>query len=90
MKYIMKNIHIENSYYIWDINRMRYLINKESLLKYRSISPTKLLNRNYFSMYVEWWIHNIGYYITNPLCFIPFFKSINNRFMHVDLEERSK
>ena len=45
-------------------------------------NPTELLNRTYFSMYVEWWLHNIGYYITKPFSFL---EEINLRCKDVDL-----
>ncbi len=34
---------------------------------------------------LEWWLHNIGYYLTKPFIFIPLIKSLNERFKHVDL-----
>ena len=45
-----------------------------------------LFNRPLFSMYIEWYLHNIGYYLTLPFCFIPWFKKTNERCKHVDLE----
>ena len=45
------------------------------------------LNRSYLSMYIEWWLHNIGYYITKPLADISKIKELNERFKHVDLGE---
>lgn len=47
----------------------------------------KILNRSLPSLYIEWWLHNLGYYLTKPLCAIPYFKALNKRFKDVDLEE---
>lgn len=49
-----------------------------------------LLNRSMTSLIIEWWLHNIGYYLTKPLCAIPYFKALNKRFKDVDLEERRR
>jgi hypothetical protein len=66
---------------------MKYIIDYMALCEYRSGNVQILLNRSYKSMYIEWWLHNIGYYLTLPLSFIPYFKSINERCRDVDLEE---
>ena len=83
----MKNIHIENSYNIWDPDAMQYRIYKKCLEQYDSDFPERQLNRSYTSMYVEWWLHNIGYYVTKPFCHIECWKKINLRCKDVDLEE---
>lgn len=77
----MKNIHINNSYNIWSIYKMKQII-----LQYHS-SPLTYLNRSWISLYIEWYLHNIGYYITLPFKFIPFFQCVNLRFKDVDLNE---
>ena len=84
----MKSIQIKDSYRLWKPSAMKNFIQVAVYLKYRSLSPEELLNRSYQSMYIEWWLHNIGYYITKPFCFIPFIKKINLRCRDVDLEER--
>ena len=83
----MKVIHINNSYRYWRINTMKCIIDYMALNEYCSGNAQKLLHRSYKSMYIEWWLHNIGYYLTWPLSFIPYFKSINERCRDVDLEE---
>ena len=83
----MRYVQIKNSYCIWSIKKMQYLIKSELVNKYGDSSAYNLLHRSYWSMYVEWWLHNIGYYITKPLCSNDYFKYINERFKHVDLEE---
>lgn len=83
----MKNIHIENSYKVWSADDMQYIIMHECYWQHGSWLPEIQLNRTYFSMCVEWWLHNIGYYVTKPFCFIEFFKKINLRCKDVDLNE---
>lgn len=38
-------------------------------------------------MYVEWWLHNVGYYVTKPFCCNQKVAKLNKRFKDVDLEE---
>ena len=83
----MRSIHIKNSYNIWSPSDMRWHINKESFSKFNTYYPEFVLNRTYDSMYIEWWLHNIGYYITKPFCFINAIRLINLRCKDVDLEE---
>ena len=83
----MRNIHIEDSYNIWDTYDMTYIISAKCFEKFGSHNPQAILNRTYASMYVEWWAHNIGYYITKPFCFVEPIKKINLRCKDVDLEE---
>ena len=82
----MNNIHIENSYKIWKQDDMWYAIN--DFCKQHNIhEPRFYLNRTYESMFFEWRMHNIGYYVTLPLIKFKKFKEINERCKHVDLEE---
>lgn len=74
------NIHVNNSYNIWKVSSMNEIINQHTK------DPKGDMNRTYLGMYIEWYLHNIGYYITLPLTFIPRVKKINYRFQHVDLE----
>lgn len=81
-------IHIPFSYDIWKPSDMKYYIDKETRRCFKSDNPEQVLNRSYFSMYVEWWLHNIGYYLTYPFCDdFDYFFDLNNRFRDVDLEE---
>lgn len=81
-------IHIPFSYNIWKPSEMRYFIDKEAQHCFKSKDPTKILNRSYSSMYVEWWLHNIGYYATIwATDENDFFFDLNMRFRDVDLEE---
>lgn len=82
----MNNIHINNSYKIWKPYIMKFMIQISALQQYQ-LYPEKLLNRSYTSMYIEWWLHNICYYVTLPLYKIKFFADLNLRAKHVDLEE---
>ena len=79
----MNNLHIENSYNIWKISAMHEII--DTMLAGESIKD--VLNRNYASLYIEWWLHNIGYYITKPLCNFDKILALNLRFKDVDLNE---
>ena len=83
----MKCIHIEDSYNMWKVKHMKRTINLECYKNFESYTPEKVLNRDYWSMYIEWWLHNIGYYMTKPFCFIDGVKKINVRFKDVDIEE---
>lgn len=83
----MKNIHIENSYKEWSITMMLAKINVKCAEKYGTIFADKALNRTYRGMYVEWYLHNIGYYLTLPFIDNNKMKALNERFKHLDLEE---
>lgn len=84
-----KNLHIVDSYKVWLPCTMKKIIFKECFYTYNSLQADVLLNRSYRGMYIEWWLHNIGYYLTKPLCKIPYFKALNDRFKDADLEEWS-
>ena len=84
----MKNLHIENSYSTWSFTKMRTFIDDKCEECYNSSDISITLNRSYFSLYFEWWLHNIGYYLTLPFCFIKKIKALNARFKDVDLEEK--
>lgn len=83
----MKNICIENSYSIWDPRIMYVEITNGCRATYDIGLADMLLNRSYKGMYIEWWLHNIGYYITLPFIKQEDIKRLNERFKHVDLEE---
>lgn len=79
-----KSIQIKDSYKIWKRSEMEWKIRNACYDKYGNLFARKVLNRSYKSMYIEWWWHNIGYYLTRN---IPLFESINERCKDVDLEE---
>ena len=81
------NLHIENSYNIWDKTTMFSLITEKCNEVYGSYLADQFLNRSYTDMYVEWYLHNIGYWLTLPFVKNSKIKSLNERFKHVDLEE---
>ena len=83
----MNNLHIFDSYRTWSMRKIKEEIDDYAFGVYGSLEPEKLLNRSYKSMYIEWWLHNIGYYITKPLCFIDLFYFINAKCEDVDLQE---
>ena len=82
----MNNIRIIDSYKIWNTNKMWYVI--DDYCKERGIYYVGYyLNRGFTSIYIEWWLHNIGYYITKPFCWIEFIHKINLRCKDIDLNE---
>lgn len=83
----MKNIHIENSYTEWSTTMMWGKITVECNEKYGTIFADKVLNRTYRGMYIEWYLHNIGYYLTLPFCKYNCTRHLNLRFKDLDLEE---
>ena len=83
----MKNIHINDSYKIWSPSKMQLIINEECFKQFDSCLPEIELRRSYAILYVEWWLHNIGYYVTKPFCSIEAIRLINLRCKDVDLEE---
>ena len=78
----MRYLHITDSYKIWSKDRMKSVI-----VSMCPEDPEKYLNRTFKSMYIEWWLHNIGYYITLPFCHDPEMAHYNMRCKDVDLEE---
>lgn len=84
----MKNIHIENSYTTWARFPMRYKCYQFCYAKNIEEYPPEYLNRTWKSMYIEWWLHNIGFWITLPFVKLhPAIAKINSRCKDVDLEE---
>ena len=83
----MKNLHIQDSYKVWNTSSMYDMIAEESFLKYGDSDAIDVLSRTYRGMYIEWYLHNIGYYLTLPFIKNERIKSLNNRFKHLDLEE---
>ena len=84
----MNNLHIENSYNIWKISIMKQIIATMCYKQYRTIDVKSVLNKSYSFLYIEWWLHNIGYYLTLLFCNNEKILKLNNRFKHVDLNER--
>ena len=80
----MKSIQIKDSYKIWRPRFMRTYIMTACYEKYDRYYADEILNRSFVGMYIEWWLHNIGYYLTRN---IAIFDVINLRCKDVDLEE---
>ncbi len=80
----MKSIQIKDSYKIWKPSKMKHEIELECWSKYCWHLANEILHRSYVDMYIEWWLHNILYYLTRN---IPLFESIAERCKDVDLEE---
>ena len=77
---IKKHIQIKDSYKIWRPNVMKPHIHSEPT----TYGPYPE-HFNYTPYIIEWWLHNIGYWITKPFVFIPALKKINLRCKDVDL-----
>ena len=82
-----EGIQIENSYQIWSTTQINFLVQQKTLVKYGTENAKIALNRGHLSIYIEWWYHNIGYYITKPFCFIEIINKINLRCKDVNLEQ---
>lgn len=74
-----RHIQIKNSYDVWKPTTMQSLIGAECDSYYW------VEIKNFKSLVVEWWLHNIGYWITKPFNRIPKIKSLNLRCKDVDL-----
>lgn len=85
-----KNIHIENSYNTWLTTVMWAKITVSSWEQYKDMNADRVLNRSYRGMYFEWYLHNIGYWLTRPFIKIKTLQAINERCKHVDLEEHKQ
>lgn len=83
----MKNIHIENSYTVWNYDKMLDIIFDKVLEEYDSCDPSIILNRGFIGMCIEWYLHNIGYYLTLPFIKFRRIHKLNIRFKHLDLNE---
>lgn len=79
----MRNVHIVDSYKIWSVSKMRELIIEGC----GGHDPEMWLNRSMKGMYIEWYLHNIGYFITLPFTEYNRILGLNLRFRDVDLEE---
>ena len=84
----MKSIQIKDSYDVWLTRDQRWYANQESYIKYAEKDAAFLLHRSWISIHIEWWLHNIGYYITKKFIKNEKMKEYNLRFKNVDLEER--
>ena len=73
-----KHIQIKDSYKIWKPSVIKQLI-------WFRCQLAQFKPKNYTPYVIEWWLHNIGYYLTKPLVFIPAIKTINLRCKDVDL-----
>ena len=79
----MNSLKIIDSFNIWSIEQMSKLIDSQLLEKFGSLNVEEILNRPRFTLYIEWWLHNIGYYLT---LLFDFLESYNLRFKDVDLQ----
>lgn len=72
-----KHVQIKDSYKVWHpLNMAKRLGAMGILISYK---------QNIRALITEWWLHNIGYWLTRPFIFIPAVRKLNIRFQHVDL-----
>lgn len=79
-----KHVQIKDSYKIWRPCAMSYLIVGALIRRYTPWG-WKADYKGFKLLFIEWWLHNIGYWITKPFIFIPAIKRLNLRFRDVDL-----
>ena len=82
----MFSLHFIDSYTTWDRDIMKGRIMAECMKQYDTTDAALVLNRSWNGMYLEWWIHNIGYYVTLPFIKCNKIKELNLRFKDLDLE----
>lgn len=78
-----RHIQIKDSYDVWRPSKMRvsiyYHFHKQCDL------PRLVAIQNFKSLVIEWWLHNIGYYITKPFIRFKRVNALHLRFKDVDL-----
>ncbi len=74
-----KHIQIRDSYGVWHPKIMHMMVRELAASK----GYSKVIFKN--SHVIEWWLHNVGFYLTLPFIKNPKIKALNNRFRHVDL-----
>lgn len=72
-----KHVQIKDSYNTWNPKEMDNKIEESE--------PAK----TNFLLVIEWWLHNIVYWLTKPFTKNATIKSINDRSKDVDLEVES-
>ena len=78
-----RHIQIKNSYDVWRPSKMRVDIHYWLHKQYDFPSISKL--KNFKPLVIEWWLHNIGYWITKPFVRFSTINALNLRFKDVDL-----
>lgn len=59
---------------------------KDSYKIWKPSKMKKLMGSDSLLLIIEWWLHNIGYYLTLPFIKCAAMKALNERFKDVDLE----
>lgn len=76
-----QHVQIKNSYNTWKIGAMMHHIFDAATF----LPDIDWMAKNTLLIAIEWWIHNIGYYLTLPFIKNSKIKALNERFKHVDL-----
>lgn len=63
---------------------------KDSYNTWKPQEMKKQTNSNSLLLIIEWWLHNIVYWLTKPFTKNATIKSINDRSKDVDLEVESE
>lgn len=87
MSRITKSIRLEDSYTVWSKLVMTSWIMEETTDKYNCPFSSDVLRRSWRSMYKEWYLHNIGYWITLPFTKIGLFEDTNEKCKNLVLKE---
>ena len=76
-----KHIKIKDSYVTWKPATIIKTIYNEA----GQALDDEWMDNHLELLIIEWWLHNIGYWITKPFTFIPAIKRLSLRFKDVDL-----
>lgn len=68
-----KHFQIKNSYKIWKPSKMK-----------KAIIDKIAYSGNFKPLYIEWYFHNVVYWLTLPFVFIPAIKKLNRRAKDTD------
>lgn len=79
-----RHIQIKNGYGVWRPRAMLEFVDFQYRYEYHEWC-NDLTIANTKRLVIEWWLHNIGYYITKPFARIPKINVLNLRFKDVDL-----
>lgn len=78
-----RHIQIKDGCVLWRPSKMRVFIYYEYNRKYGYYSGRVI---KYFKpLVIEWWLHNIGYYLTKPFIRFKKINALHHRFKDVDL-----
>ena len=83
----MKHIQIKDGSKIWRPSEMKAALQDACAEKYDNPFPEVVLNTPYSMLYLEWWLHNIGYCLTRGADSAMWIR-VCNRCRDIDFVER--